>query len=111
MIPNLINAVLGIVLVYSAVLNPALTSGRAHPLLIAGVAILLLAAWAMRSDNHPWQNTLNMLMGLLLIVLGALPLETYPVVTFWGVFWVGIVVAVMALWAALYRPPPGEPAA
>lgn len=23
---------------------------------------------------------------------------------FWGVFWVGIVVGVLALWAALYRP-------
>lgn len=110
MIPNILNTLIGLVLVYAAVLNPALLSGRAYATVGTGVIILVLAGWAMRSDNHPWQNTLNMLMGLLLVVLGVLPLATYPIVTFWGVFWVGTVVAVMALWAALYRPPRGAAA-
>lgn len=30
---------------------------------------------------------------------------------FWGAFWVGILVAVIALWAALYRPAAASPLA
>ena len=110
MIPNLLNTLIGIVLVYAAVLNPTLIAGHLHPLLVAGVVILVLAGWAMRSDHHPWQNTVSMLMAVLLGVLGVVPLTLYPIVTFWGVFWAGIIVAVMALWAALYRPQSGQAA-
>ena len=110
MIPNIVNTLIGLFLVYAAVLNPSLVSGSVYPLLVLGIVILVLAGWAMRSDNDPWQNTLNMLMGVLLALLGVLPLSTYPIVTFWGVFWVGTTVAVMALWAAIYRPPLGKPA-
>lgn len=109
MIPNILNTLIGLVLVYAAVLDPALLSGRAYPLVATGIVMFVLAGWAMRSDNHPWQNTLNMLMAVLLVVLGVLPLSAYPVVAFWGVFWVGTIVATMALWAALYRPPLGPP--
>ena len=109
MLPNIVNTLFGIFLVYAAVLAPALLSGRPYLTVGGGILILILAALAIRSDHHPWQNTVNMLMALLLIVLGVLPLATYPVVTFWGVFWVGTVVAVLALWAALYRPALGEP--
>lgn len=109
MLPNIVNTLFGIFLVYAAVLNPALLTGRPYLTVGGGILILILAALAMRSDHHPWQNTVNMLMALLLIVLGVLPLATYPIVTFWGVFWVGTVVAVLALWAALYRPALGEP--
>lgn len=110
MLPNIVNTLFGLFLVYAAVLNPALLAGRPYLTIGGGILILILAALAMRSDHHPWQNTINMLMGLSLVVLGILPLATYPIVTFWGVFWVGIVVAVLALWAALYRPAPGMPA-
>lgn len=109
MLPNIVNTLFGLFLVYAAVLNPALLSERRYLTIGGGIVILILAGLAMRTDHHPWQNTVNMLMGLLLTVLGILPLATYPVVTFWGVFWVGTVVAVLALWAALYRPALGEP--
>lgn len=107
MLPNIVNTLIGIFLVYVAVLNPELVAGRGYALVAAGVVVLVLAALAVRSDHHPWQNIVNALMALLLVLLGVLPLNTYPIVTFWGLFWAGIVVAVMALWAALYRPAPG----
>ncbi|MDE2090633.1 MAG: hypothetical protein KGJ08_01870 [Gammaproteobacteria bacterium] len=104
MIPNIINTLLGLVLVYAAVLNPALMTGRFYPMLIASVVILIMAIWARRSDNHPWQSSVNIIMAILLAVLALLPLRTFPIVTFWGGFWVGVIVSVMALWALLYRP-------
>jgi len=45
-------------------------------------------------------------MGVAMAVLAALQFmsRTPELFTFWGVFWVGLIVAVVALWAALYRP-------
>jgi len=104
MIPNIINTLLGLVLVYAAVLNPALMTGRFYPLLIAAAVIFIMAIWARRSDNHPWQSNVNIIMAILLAALALLPLRTFPIVTFWGGVWVGVIVANMSLWAILYRP-------
>ena len=104
MIANIVNTLLGLVLVYVAVLQPELVSGR--PLLTAAVgAVMFAAAWlARRSDHHPWQNNTNMLLALLLIVLAMARVERFALVSFWSLFWIGMIVAVLALWAALYRP-------
>jgi hypothetical protein len=101
---NLVNVVLGIALVYVAVLQPSLTSNRPG-LLLAVATLIFVAAWlARRSDHHPWQNNTNMLLAVLLAAVGALRLEHLPLATFWSQFSIGTVVAVLALWAALYRP-------
>lgn len=104
MIANLVNVVLGLALVYVAVLAPWMTERR--PASLAAVAlIMLVAAWlARRSDFHPWQNTTNMALAVLLGVLALLRLEQFPLAVFWTQFSVGTLVAVLALWAVVYRP-------
>ena len=72
MIPNLINTVTGLVLVYS------------------------------------WFSWVNIVQAILLGLLSPLPLATLPYLAFWTAFWVGSMVPVVALWAALYHPRPEE---
>jgi hypothetical protein len=101
---NLVNVFIGLALIYAAILQPRLLGGR--PLLFAAVGVLMfVAAWlARRSDHHPWQNNTNMVLALLLVVLALVRVERFPLVSFWSVFWIGLIVAMLALWAALYRP-------
>lgn len=101
---NLANVFIGVALIYVAILRPTLLGGR--PLLFVAVGVLMfVAAWlARRSDHHPWQNNTNMLLAVLLVVLALMRVERFPLASFWSVFWIGLIVAVLALWAALYRP-------
>ena len=104
MVANLFNVFIGLALVYSAVLRPSLIGAR-PTLLFAAAACIFVAAWLGRhSDNHPWQNNTNMLLALMLAGITALQLEHVPLAAFWTQFSVGTTVAVLALWAALYRP-------
>jgi hypothetical protein len=104
MVANLFNALLGLALVYVAVLQPSLTWNRPGLLLVAA-ALMFVAAWLARgSDHHPWQNNTNMVLAVLLPAVGTLRVEHLPLAMFWSQFAIGTVVAVLALWAALYRP-------
>ncbi|MBS0577776.1 MAG: hypothetical protein JSR36_00785 [Proteobacteria bacterium] len=103
MIANLFNVLLGLALVYVAVLHPSLLTAR--PLLLIAIAAgIFLAGWvARRSDYRPWQNNSNMVLAVFLAGMTALRLQHFAVGGFWGPFTVGTVVAVLALWAALYH--------
>lgn len=109
MTPNLVNTLIGLLLIYAAILNPSLLTGRYFPLLIVAIAMLLMAILARRSDAHPWQSNVNITMAILLAALSFLPPDLLKVATFWGPFWIGIIVAITALWAALYQPGRGLP--
>ncbi|HEX7328855.1 MAG TPA: hypothetical protein VF428_09985 [Casimicrobiaceae bacterium] len=103
MIPNLINTVTGLVLVYSIVLHPTWVGQRYFPLLAFAAVILVMALWARRSDPHPWFSWTNIALAIALGLVSLLPLPTLPFLTFWAGFWVGCITPVVALWAALYR--------
>ena len=105
MIPNLANTVLGLWLVYVAVLDPRWGT-KSWVLALAGVVVLVLALWARGSDYRKWQSSVNLVLGVVLILLAALDWAGLltPLALFWGVFWPGVLVAIFSLWAALYRP-------
>ena len=105
MMANLFNTLLGLTLVYVSVLQPSLTTNRPGMLVVAAALIFVAALLGRRSDHHPWQNNTNMLLALLLAGLSALQPGHLPLTMFWSQFSIGSVVAVLALWAALYRPP------
>ena len=107
MIANIVNTLLGIYLVYAAVLNPALMAGPFRVLApAAGALIVLLALVARRSDYHPWHASVTTFLGAALILLGAwnVFVPTALVVNYWSAFWVGVLTAFVCLWAAIYRP-------
>ncbi len=105
MIANLFNALVGIWLVYGAVLEPQWADS---PWRVAGAGILVLALawWARTTDSRTWHSTVNVAFGAVLLVLAGLHgLDLAPpLVMFWGLFWPGILVAIVALWAVLYHP-------
>jgi hypothetical protein len=104
MIPNILNTLLGIGLVYCAILAPRLLHDTAWLLAAAGVGVLALALWARSSDRLKWFSLVNGVLGAALVVLGIARalIAVHAAVMFWWVFWVGIVVAVLTLWSALY---------
>ena len=106
MIANGLNAILGLWLVYVAVLDAAWASTNDWSLPVAGVLVVALAIWAQVSDHRKWQSSVNVVLGVVLLILGALHAAgaAPPLLMFWGVFWPGVLVAILALWAALYRP-------
>lgn len=105
MIANVLNAILGLWLVYVAVLDPA-WNASSWKLALAGVVVIALAFWARASDYRKWQSGVDAVLGGLLLVLAALHATgaAPALLVFWGTFWPGVLVAVFALWAALYRP-------
>lgn len=105
MIANAVNAMLGIGLVYLAVLQPSVLAATPWILLGVGVAVIGLALVASRSDFLNWPSNTILVIGVLLIGSPLLRAQLSSwVFTFWGVFWAGLIIALMALWAALYRP-------
>ena len=104
MIPNILNTLLGIALVYCAILAPGPLHNTAWLLMAAGAGIIALGLWARSGDRLKWFNLVNMVLGAALLVLGIAGTLTavHPLVMFWWVFWVGILVAVLAFWSALY---------
>jgi len=104
MVANLFNVFVGLALVYLAVLRPSLIGARPGLLFVAAACIIVAARLARRSDHHPWQNYTNMLLAVMLGGMTALQLAHIPLAAFWIQFSVGTTVAVLALWAALYRP-------
>jgi hypothetical protein len=105
MIANLLNALLGLWLVYVAVLDRA-WAASSWKLGIASVAAIALALWARASDYRKWQSSVNVVLGGLMLILAALEAagDAPPLLVFWGVFWPGALAAIFALWSVLYRP-------
>ena len=104
MIPNLLNTLLGIALVYCAILAPGWINGNLWPMLGSGILVALLAWWARAGDKLKWFNVANAILGiaLVLLALASIAVKIPQLVMFWWVFWVGIIVAVLAFWSALY---------
>jgi hypothetical protein len=105
MIPNLINTAIGIWLVYAAVLNPSEIAGRVS-VMVSGVVVLALAIWAYRDDYLKWPAlTTGVLGAAFAVYAGFLPSDSSGFVTFWMALFLGIALAVVSLWSALYRQP------
>lgn len=104
MIPNIINTLAGLTLACLTVLKPLWVERQYLPLLIFAAVILVMAIWARFSDPAKWFSSVNIVMAILLAILALLPLPTLPNLAFWGGFWIGIIVPVVAFWAVLYRP-------
>ena len=76
MIANLLNTLLGIALVYCAVLSPGVLAGNAWGMFVAGVAVIGLALWARTAEAIGWFSTTNITLGIVLLILGALRATT-----------------------------------
>ncbi len=105
MIPNAINTILGIWLVYAILLDPDSIESPWR-VTVSAIIIFVMELWARRTDYSPWQSRTNMVLAVFLLLIALLKFfsYTYLLVNYWGVFWIGILVAVLALWAEIYHP-------
>jgi hypothetical protein len=106
MIANILNFLVGIGVAYVAVFGTPASIRSPWALPVAGIAIVVLALIARRSDFSGWQSATNIVLGIVLIVatLSDWAVAVSPLVMFWIDLWVGLMVASLALWAALYHP-------
>lgn len=106
MIPDILNTIIGLALVYLSVLHLASIEGRVWHLLVAGAAIIVLASWSRGGDAMKWFSSTTIVLGVCLLLFSILQWTSTiaHLPTFWFVFFDGIMVAVVSLWAALYRP-------
>jgi hypothetical protein len=106
MIANVLNVLIGLWLSYVAIFGTP--GGARGPWIVAaaGVAIVVLALIARRSDFSGWQSATNIALGVVLVIATLVDraVAVSPLVAFWIDLWVGLTVASLALWAALYRP-------
>jgi hypothetical protein len=111
MIANLALILSGLWLAYHAIFSIPAGGGGPISTTAAGVAVILLAAWARRTDVMGWPSGTNIALGVVMLALaaaqGAVGLD--PPASLWS-FWVlllaGITIAIAALWSILYRPEP-----
>ena len=104
MIPNILNTIVGVAVVYCAILAPQFLHDTAWHLAIGGVGIIILGLSARMNDRVKWFNLVNVVLGAALVLLGVTRtlMPVHDLVMFWWAFWVGTIVAVLALWSALY---------
>jgi len=106
MIGNLLNGLVGLWLVYSAIFATPAGNMSNTGLAIAGVAVIVLAAWARQTDPLGWYSATNLVLGAVLLLEAAVrrAVAVEPLVSFWSILLIGIAVAIVALWSLLYRP-------
>ena len=106
MLANLLNTLIGLIMVYAAVLEPRLVAPETMTLFFLGLVILGFTLWARTTDSASWFSQTNAVVGFCVLALAGLQHMklTGSLIDFWGVFWCGLFVSIIALWAALYRP-------
>lgn len=106
MIANLLNFLIGLWIVYVAIFGMPASAPVSWLLLPVGIAIAVLALVARRSDFSGWQSSTNSVLGIVLVITTLVErvVAMSPLLTFWIELWVGLTVASLALWAALYHP-------
>ncbi len=109
MIANLLNFLIGLGVTYVAIFGMPVSAPVPWLLAPGGIAIAALALVARRSDFSGWQSATNIVLGILLFIVALFErvVAMSPLVTFWIELWVGLTVASLALWAALYHPKGG----
>lgn len=109
MIANLLNFLIGLWVVYVAIFGMPASAPVPWLLLPIGIAIVVLALVARRSDFSGWQSATNSVLGIVLVITTLIEraVTLSPLVTFWIELWVGLTVSSLALWAILYHPKEG----
>ena len=112
MIANFVTILVGLWLAYRAIFSIPAGELSQTEMIVAGVAVILLALWARRSDFMRWYSAISIVLGLIILVLAALHriVGIEPLVSFWMILLIGITVAIVAMWSILYRPDTTQPA-
>jgi hypothetical protein len=105
MIANFATILIGLWLAYRAIFSIPSGDISQIELMAAGVAVILFALWARRTDFMSWQSSTNIALAaiVLLLVAAHRTVGVDPLVSFWMVLLIGIAVAITAMWSIIYR--------
>jgi len=112
MIANPLIILAGLWLSYRAIFSIPAGQMSEVEMVLAGIAVILLALWARRTDSMTWYSGTCIALGLIVVAL-SIARRTFgvdPLVSFWMVLLIGIAVAIIAMWSMLYRPDTGRAA-
>ncbi len=106
MIANFVIILIGLWLAYRAIFSLPAGDVNQTELVVAGVAVILLALWARRTDFMSWNSGTNIVLAVIILLLAAAHrvLGVDPLVSFWIILLIGITTAIAATWSILYRP-------
>ena len=106
MVPNLVNTLIALCLVCSAVLDAGVLKAHAWIPALGGGALVVLGFWANRIDYLKWAGVTAILAGaaILLLIVSGLAAESSET-AFWIIFWSANAAGVVSLWSVLYRGP------
>jgi hypothetical protein len=106
MIANLVTILIGLWLAYRAIFSIPAGDVSQIELVAAGVALILLALWARRTDFMSWHSGTNVVLAAIILLLAAAhqAVAVDPLVSFWMILLTGITMAICAMWSMLYRP-------
>ena len=112
MIANFVTILIGLWLAYRAIFSIPAGDMNQTEMMVAGIAVILLALWARRTDFMGWHSATTIVLGLIILVLAALNrmVGIELLVSFWMILLIGITVAIVAMWSILYRPDTTQPA-
>ena len=106
MIANPLIILTGLWLSYRAIFSIPAGQMSETEMMIAGIAVILLALWARRTDPMTWYSGTCIALGLIVVALSVVrhTIGVEPLVSFWMVLLIGIAIAIIAMWSMLYRP-------
>ena len=112
MIANVATILIGLWLAYRAIFSIPAGDVSQIELMAAGVALIVLALWARRTDFMTWHSGTNIVLAAIMLALAAAhhAVGVDPLVSFWMILLIGIAVAITAMWWVLYRPDIVQPA-
>lgn len=107
MLPSVLEGLLGLWLVWLAVLDPALVNSHGWIVALSALSLLLLGLPAFRADYLKWPAVTDIVVGVILLVLYFVTRVTpADMLTFWMLFWGGCVAGIVSLWSVFYRQGP-----
>lgn len=105
MIANIATILIGLWLVYRTIFSIPAGDVSQIELIAAGIAVILLAHWARRTDLMSWHSWTNIVLALIILLLAAARrvVAVDPQASFWIILLIGITAAVTAMWSIMYR--------
>ena len=104
MIPSLLEGLLGLWLVWVAVLDPTLVDSHGWVIALSAMVLLLLGLAAFRIDYLKWPAATDVALGVVLLALYfGTSIASSNTLTFWMLFWSGCIVGIVSLWSVFYR--------
>lgn len=109
MLPDLLSALIALVLVCTAVLDGQMLELHGWILALSGAVLAALGFWAYRVDYLKWPDVTATVAGGAILILVLLRLSANSSETaFWVVLWSTNAAGLVSLWSALYRAPRGR---